>query len=85
VDRPGFAWRSSGVTDGLSFDLSRGTITHDCGYVIPIVDMFDRYGDYTDVPAEVVVIGMIMPPDGLYVTLDLRDVPSGEIVISGLQ
>jgi hypothetical protein len=83
VDRPGAARRASvsfppGM--GFMFDLERGTATHDCGFVIPIADMIDRHGDFTDKPEEVVIIGMFMPPDSTYVSLDLRDLAPDEMV-----
>jgi hypothetical protein len=65
---------------GFMFDLERGTATHDCGYVIPIIDMIDRYGEFTDSPEETVVVGMFMPPDGLYVSLDLRDLAANDVI-----
>jgi hypothetical protein len=58
---------------GFMFDLERGTVTHDCGYVLNIVDMFDRFNEPTDETEEVTFIAVIWPPDSLYTILDIRD------------
>ena len=66
----------------FKFDLTNLVAVHDHGFVIPIADLYDRDGEYTEEPKEAVVIGMIMPPDGIYVTLDLRDLTAEDIVTS---
>lgn len=67
---------------GLMFDLERRTATHDCGYVIPIVDMIDRHGEFTDSPEETVIVGMFMPPDGLYLSIDFRDLTENDVIVA---
>lgn len=64
----------------FSFDLRNRIAVHDNGFTVPIADLFDKDGEYTEDPKEAVTIGFIMPPDGIYVTLDLRDLEDDEIV-----
>ncbi|MGY2919427.1 hypothetical protein [Bradyrhizobium sp. USDA 3262] len=65
---------------GYRFDLENRVAVHDHGFIIPITDFYDKFGEYTDDPEEAVVIGMVLPPDGMYVTLDLRDLDEDDIV-----
>ncbi|WFU52297.1 hypothetical protein QA639_21560 [Bradyrhizobium pachyrhizi] len=67
---------------GYRFDLENRVAVHDRGFIVAITDLYDRFGEYTDDPEEAVVIGMVMPPDGMYVTLDLRDLDEDDIVTS---
>lgn len=64
------------------FDLTNRIVVHDHGFTVPIADFYDKDGEYTEDLKEVVVIGMIMPPDGIYVTLDLRDLAQDDVVTS---
>lgn len=62
------------------FDLHNRIVVHDNGFTVSIADLFDKDGEYTEDVKEVVVIGTIMPPDGIYVTLDLRDLAADDMV-----
>lgn len=62
------------------FDLTNRIIVHDHGFTVPITDLFDKDGEYTEDLSEAVVIGAFMPPDRIYVTLDLRDLAADDIV-----
>jgi hypothetical protein len=80
MDRPGIPRRAGLMS--FKFDLVNRVAIHDYGFVIPIADLYDRDGEYTEEAKDAVVIGMFMPPDGLYVTLDLRDLKREDIVTS---
>lgn len=63
----------------FSFDLRNRIAVHDNGFTIQI-ELYDKDEEYTEDPKEAVTIGFTMPPDDIYVTLDLRDLADDEIV-----
>jgi hypothetical protein len=63
----------------FTFDLRNRIAVHENGFTI-VIDLYDIEGDPTEESKETVSIGFVMPPDGLYVTLDLRDLADDEIV-----
>jgi hypothetical protein len=58
---------------GFVINMNDETITWEGGYTIPIDGKYDRYGIEIDDPKQVVFVTVTMPPDGVVVTLDLRD------------
>jgi hypothetical protein len=63
----------------FTFDLRNRTAVHENGFTLPI-DLYDNDGDYTEEPKEAVSIGFVMPPDGIYVTIDMRNLADDEII-----
>lgn len=65
----------SGAADDFGFviDLVGQTVTFEGGYTTPITEMLDRRGDETETPADVRFVVVEMPPEGLWVTIDLDD------------
>ncbi|WP_316207412.1 hypothetical protein [Bradyrhizobium sp. SZCCHNR3118] len=64
----------------LSLDLVNRVAVHEHGFVIQIADLFDHDGDFTEDHTEAVGVGLFMPPDGIYITIDLRDLDEDDII-----
>ena len=60
-------------------NLDAETVTFTGGFSLPIYEALDYRGDAVDDPKLVQFIVLVMPPDGLHVTLDLDDVATEAI------
>ncbi|BAR61963.1 hypothetical protein ACFLEY_22540 [Bradyrhizobium sp. YCK136] len=80
MDRAGAAKPSEVLTYdpaedfGFEINLAEGTMTFEGGFKANITEILDRYGDETEDPEEARYIIVEMPPDGLWVTIDLSQV-----------
>jgi hypothetical protein len=79
MDRPGAAEPAEVLNEDFGFivDLVQQTVTFEGGYTASIAEMLDQRGDETDVPREVRFIIVEMPPDGIWITIDLDDLRRG--------
>ena len=55
-------------------NLDAETVAFTGGFSLPIHEMLDHRGDAVDDPELVQFIVLVMPPEGLHVTLDLDDI-----------
>jgi hypothetical protein len=61
--------------EGISWevDLENGVIHWDGGFVTPIVEMLDAFHREVDEPRDAVILMVAMPPEGLIIGVDIRD------------
>ncbi len=59
---------------GWQVDIENMVIHWDGGFTTKIVELLDIFGNDVDRPEDTVIITTQMPPEGLMVSFDLRDV-----------
>lgn len=59
---------------GFTIDVANEMIHWDGGFSTPIVEILDEHGLEAEKNEDAVFISIRMPPDSIWVTIDLRDI-----------
>ncbi|WP_316196589.1 hypothetical protein [Bradyrhizobium sp. SZCCHNS3053] len=67
------------VRERFTVDFSSMSVVYEGGFSVPIVEMFDRFDMETDDPEEAEELLILMPPDGIVVSLLMSDLRADDM------